>query len=156
MYIYPVDYDTSLGAMQSPHIQTNRMISAGWNIVGSGTTTSAAGTHGQTGNVTFDQALTATPKTIKITRVSTEDQPTAANAGFDGVWTLNADASSASGHCFVLPAHIKNTLVVDAGDIEWIRDGNNYAGISKFVTNSEVVRYFGKMCPHGVLLEVEC
>lgn len=156
MYIYPVDYDTSLGAMQSPHIQTNRNTTTGWNIVGSGTTTSAAGTHGQTGDVHFEQPLTSTPKTIKITRVSTEDQPTAANAGFDGVWTLNADASSASGYCFILPAHTKKTLAVDAGDIEWIRDGSNYAGISKFVTNSAAVQYFGKTCPHGVLLEVEC
>lgn len=156
MYIYPVDYDTSLGAMQSPHIQTNRRITAGWNIAGSGTTTSPAGTHGQTGDVHFEQPLTSTPKTIKITRVSTEDQPTAANAGFDGEWTLNADATAASGHCFILPAHTKKTLVVDAGDIEWIRDGNNYAGISKFVTNSAAVQYFGKTCPHGVLLEVEC
>lgn len=156
MYIYPVDYDTSLGAMQSPHIQTNRQLTTGWNIVGSGTTTSAAGVHGQTGDVHFEQPLTSTPKTIKITRVSTEDQPTAANAGFDGVWTLNADATAANGHCFILPAHNKKQLVVDAGDIEWIRDGNNYAGISKFVTNSAAVQYFGKTCPHGVLLEVEC
>ena len=156
MYIYPVDYDTSLGAMQSPHIQTSRKDSKGWNIVGSGTTTSPAGVHGNTGNVTFEQPLTSIPKTVKITRVSTEDQSTAANAGFDGVWTLNADASAASGHCLILPAHTKKTLVVDAGDIEWIRDGNNYAGISKFVTNSAAVQYFGKTCPHGVLLEVEC
>lgn len=156
MYIYPVDYDTSLGAMQSPYIQTNRRTLAGWNIAGSGTTTSAAGTHGQTGDVHFEQPLTSTPKTIKITRVSTEDQPTAANAGFDGVWTLNADASAASGHCLILPAHTKKTIAVDAGDIEWIRDGSNYAGISKFVTNSAAVQYFGKTCPHGVLLEVEC
>ena len=156
MYIYPSDYDTSLGAMQSPHIQTGRKNSAGWNTVGSKTTTSPGGTHGMTGNVTFENALTATPKTIKITRVSTEDQPTAANAGFDGVWTLNADATAANGHCLILPAHTKKTLVVDAGDIEWIRDGNNYAGISKFVTNSAQVQYFGKTCPHGVLLEVEC
>lgn len=156
MYIYPVDYDTSLGAMQSPYIQTNRNTTAGWNIAGSGTTTSPAGTHGQTGDVHFEQPLTSTPKTIKITRVSTEDQPVAANAGFDGEWTLNADATAASGHCFILPAHTKKPLVVDAGDIEWIRDGNNYAGISKFVTNSAAVQYFGKTCPHGVLLEVEC
>ena len=156
MYIYPVDYDTSLGAMQSPHIQTNRKVLAGWNIAGSGTTTSPAGTHGQTGDVHFEQPLTSIPKTIKITRVSTEDQPTAANAGFDGVWTLNADATAASGHCFILPAHTKKTLAVDAGDIKWIRDGNNYSGISKFVTNSAAVLYFGKLCPHGVLLEVEC
>lgn len=156
MYIYPSDYDTSLGAMQSPHIQTARNGQAGWNIAGSKTTTSAAGTHGQTGDVHFEQPLTSIPKTIKITRVSTEDQPTAANAGFDGVWTLNADATEASGHCFILPAHTKKTLAVDAGDIEWIRDGNNYAGISKFVTNSAAVQYFGKTCPHGVLLEVEC
>ena len=88
--------------------------------------------------------------------MSTEDQPTAANAGFDGVWNLNADATAANGHCLILPAHNKKTLVVDAGDIEWIRDGNNYAGISKFVTNSAQVQYFGKTCPHGVLLEVEC
>lgn len=156
MYIYPVDYDASLGAMQSPHIQTGRQNSTGWNIVGSGTTTSPAGVHGNTGNVTFEKALTATPKTIKITRVSTSDQPTAANAGFDGEWTLNADATAASGHCLILPAHTKKTLAVDAGDIEWIRDGNDYAGISKFVTNSAAVQYFGKTCPHGVLLEVEC
>lgn len=156
MYIYPVDYDTSLGAMQSPYIQTNRRNLAGWNIAGSGTTTSAAGTHGQTGDVHFEQPLTSTPKTIKITRVSTEDQPTAANAGFDGVWTLNADATTADGHCLILPAHTKKTLAVDAGDIEWIRDGSNYAGISKFVTNSAAVQYFGKTCAHGVLLEVEC
>lgn len=156
MYIYPVDYDASLGAMQSPHIQTNRKTTAGWNIVGSGTTSSPGGTHGQTGDVHFEKALTAIPKTIKITRVSTEDQPTAANAGYDGEWTLNADATAASGHCFILPAHTKKTLVVDAGDITWIRDGNNYAGISKFVTNSAAVQYFGKTCPHGVLLEVEC
>ena len=156
MYIYPSDYDTSLGAMQSPYIQTQRQNQAGWNTVGSKTTTSPGGTHGMTGNVTFENALTATPKTIKITRVSTEDQPTAANAGFDGVWNLNADATAANGHCLILPAHNKKTLVVDAGDIEWIRDGNNYAGISKFVTNSAQVQYFGKTCPHGVLLEVEC
>lgn len=156
MYIYPSDYDVSLGAMQSPHIQTDRKISAGWNIVGSKETTSPGGTHGMTGNVTFENALTATPKTIKITRVSAEDQPIAANAGFDGVWNLNADATAASGHCFILPAHTSKTLAVDAGDIEWIRDGNNYAGISKFVTNSAQVLYIGKMCPHGVLLEVEC
>lgn len=156
MYIYPDDYDASLGAMQSPHIQTNREISAGWNIVGSETTTSPAGTHGMTGNVTFEQALTATPKTIKITRISTSDQPSAANAGYDGEWTLNADASAASGHCYILTNHTRKALAVDAGDIKWIRDGNNYAGISKFVTNSAAVQYFGKMCPHGVLLEVEC
>ena len=156
MYIYPSDYDVSLGAMQSPHIQTTRKNQQGWNTVGSKTTTSPGGTHGMTGNVTFENALTATPKTIKITRVSTEDQPTAANAGFDGVWNLNADATAANGHCLILPAHTKKTLVVDAGDIEWIRDGNNYAGISKFVTNSAQVQYFGKTCPHGVLLEVEC
>ena len=156
MYIYPSDYDTSLGAMQSPYIQTERRNQAGWNTVGSKTTTSPGGTHGMTGNVTFENALTATPKTIKITRVSTEDQPTAANAGFDGVWNLNADATAANGHCLILPAHTKKTLAVDAGDIEWIRDGNNYAGISKFVTNSAAVQYFGKTCPHGVLLEVEC
>lgn len=156
MYIYPADYDISLGAMQSPYIQTNRKNSSGWNIVGSGTTTSPAGIHGNTGNVTFEQALTATPKTIKITRVSTDDQPGAANAGYDGVWTLNTDATTANGHCYILTNHTKKTLAVDAGDIEWIREGNNYSGISKFVTNSAAVQYFGKTCPHGVLLEVEC
>lgn len=156
MYLYPADYDASLGAMQSPHIQTNRENSKGWNIVGSETTASPAGVHGQTGNITFEQALTAIPKTIKITRISTADVPTAANAGYDGVWTLNADATAASGHCYILTTHTRKTLAVDAGDIEWIRDGNNYAGISKFVTNSAAVQYFGKMCPQGVLLEVEC
>lgn len=156
MYIYPTDYDTSLGAMQSPHIQTNRKVSAGWNIVGSETTASPAGTHGQTGNITFEQALTATPKTLKITRISTADAPNANNAGYDGVWNFNSDATTATGTCFHLSNHAKLNLQVDAGDIKWIRDGNNYAGISKFVTNSAVLYYFGKMCPHGVLLEVEC
>lgn len=156
MYIYPADYDTSLGAMQSPYIQTNRNDLAGWNIVGSAPTTSEAGTHGLTGDVHFEQPLTSTPKTIKITRVSTDDLPPAGNAGYDGVWTLNADATTADGHCYSLRNHTKKTLAVVAGDIEWIRDGSNYAGISKFVTNSAVVQYFSKECPHGVLLEVEC
>lgn len=156
MYIYPSDYDTSLGAMQEPNIKTNRAISAGWNIVGSGTTSSPAGVHGQTGNIGFEQALTAIPKTIKITRISTTDVPTAANAGYDGVWNLNADATAATGTCKILKGGQLKTLTVDAGDITWIKDGNNYAGISLFVTNSAAVQYFGKMCPHGVLLEVEC
>lgn len=156
MYIYPSDYDTSLGAMQEPNIKTDRATSAGWNIAGSGTTSSPAGVHGQTGNIGFEQALTAIPKTIKITRISTSDVPTAANAGYDGVWNLNADATSATGTCKILQAGTTKTLRVDAGDIAWIKDGNNYAGISLFVTNSAAVQYFGKMCPHGVLLEVEC
>lgn len=156
MYIYPSDYDTSLGAMQEPNIKTDRPTSAGWNIAGSGTTSSPAGVHGQTGNIGFAQALTAIPKTIKITRISTDDVPTAANAGYDGVWNLNADATAATGTCKILPAGTNKTLTVDAGDIAWIKDGNNYAGISLFVTNSAAVQYFGKMCPHGVLLEVEC
>lgn len=156
MYIYPSDYDVSLGAMQSPHFQTTRNNDYGWNIVGSESTTSAAGTHGLTGNITFEQALTATPKTLKITRISTADQPVSNNAGYDGVWNFNSDATTATGTCFHLANHIKLNLQVDAGDINWIRDGNNYAGISKFVTNSAVLYYFGKTCPHGVLLEVEC
>lgn len=156
MYIYPSDYDTSLGAMQSPHLQTTRKNESGWNVVGSESTTSAAGTHGLTGNITFEQALTATPKTLKITRISTADQPIANNAGYDGVWNFNADATTATGTCFHLANHSKLNLQVDAVDIKWIRDGNNYAGISKFVTNSAVLYYFGKTCPHGVLLEVEC
>lgn len=156
MYIYPSDYDVSLGAMQSPHFQTTRKDQNGWNIVGSESTTSAAGTHGLTGDITFEQALTATPKTIKITRISTDDQPNANNAGYDGVWNFNADATTATGTCFHLANHSKLNLQVNAGDIKWIRDGNNYAGISKFVTNSAVLYYFGKTCPHGVLLEVEC
>ena len=156
MYIYPSDYDVSLGAMQSPHFQTTRSTEYGWNIVGSESTTSAAGTHGLTGDITFEQALTATPKTIKITRISTADQPIANNAGYDGVWNFNADATTATGTCFHLGNHSKLNLQVDAGDIKWIRDGNNYTGISKFVTNSAVLYYFGKTCPHGVLLEVEC
>lgn len=156
MYIYPSDYDVSLGAMQSPHFQTTRKDENGWNIVGSESTTSAAGTHGLTGDITFEQALTATPKTIKITRISTADQPSANNAGYDGVWNFNSDATTATGTCFHLANHLKLNLQVDAGDIKWIRDGNNYTGISKFVTNSAVLYYFGKMCPHGVLLEVEC
>lgn len=155
MYIYPSDYDVSLGAMQSPHCQTARKNANGWNIVGSESTTSAAGTHGLTGNITFEQALTATPKTIKITRMSTADAPFANNAGYDGVWNFNSDATTATGTCFHLK-NLKLNLQVDAGDIKWIRDGNNYAGISKFVTNSDVLYYFGKTCPHGVLLEVEC
>lgn len=156
MYIYPSDYDVSLGAMQSPHIQTTRKNDNGWNIVGSESTDSAAGTHGLTGNITFEQALTATPKTLKITRISTADQPTSNNAGYDGVWNFNSDATTATGTCFHLANHSKLNLQVNAGDIKWIRDGNNYAGISKFVTNSAVLSYFGKTCPHGVLLEVEC
>ena len=156
MYIYPSDYDVSLGAMQSPHFQTTRKDENGWNIVGSESTTSAAGTHGLTGDITFEQALTATPKTIKITRISTADQPSANNAGYDGVWNFNSDATTATGTCFHLANHLKLNLQVDAGDIKWIRDGNNYTGISKFVTNSAVLYYFGKTCPHGVLLEVEC
>lgn len=156
MYIYPSDYDTSLGAMQEPHIQTTRKNEHGWNIVGSESTTSAAGSHGLTGNITFEQALTATPKTLKITRISTADQPISNNAGYDGVWNFNSDATTATGTCFHLANHSKLNLQVDAGDIKWIRDGNNYAGISKFVTNSAVLYYFGKTCPHGVLLEVEC
>lgn len=156
MYIYPSDYDVGLGAMQSPHIQTTRKNEYGWNIVGSESTASAAGTHGLTGNITFEQALTATPKTLKITRISTDDQPISNNAGYDGVWNFNSDATAATGTCFHLSNHSKVNLQVDAGDIKWIRDGNNYAGISKFVTNSAVLYYFGKICPHGVLLEVEC
>lgn len=156
MYIYPSDYDTSLGAMQEPNIKTGRGTASGWNIAGSGTTSSPAGVHGQTGNIGFEQALTAIPKTIKITRISTADVPTAANAGYDGVWNLNADATSATGTCKFLPAGTTKTLTVSTGDITWIKDGNNYAGISLFVTNSAYVMYFGKMCPHGVLLEVEC
>ena len=156
MYIYPSDYDTSLGAMQSPHLQTTRKNENGWNIVGSESTNSAAGTHGLTGNITFEQALTATPKTLKITRISTDDQPRANNAGYDGVWNFNSDATTATGTCFHLANHSKLNLQVNAGDIKWIRDGNNYAGISKFVTNSATLYYFGKTCPHGVLLEVEC
>lgn len=156
MYIYQSDYDVSLGAMQSPHIQTSRRKDQGWNIVGSESTTSAAGTHGMTGEITFEQALTATPKTIKITRISTDDQPTANNAGYDGVWNFNSDATTATGTCFHLANHSKLNLRVDAGDIKWIRDGNNYTGISKFVTNSATLYYFGKTCAHGVLLEVEC
>lgn len=156
MYIYPADYDVGLGAMQSPHFQTTRNDANGWNIVGSESTASAAGTHGLTGNITFEQALTATPKTLKITRISTADQPSANNAGYDGVWNFNSDATTATGTCFHLTNHTKLNLQVDAGDIKWIRDGNNYAGISKFVTNSAVLYYFGKTCPHGVLLEVEC
>lgn len=156
MYIYPSDYDVSLGAMQSPHLQTNRKNEYGWNIVGSESTDSAAGTHGTTGNITFEQALTATPKTLKITRISTADQPMSNNAGYDGVWNFNSDATTATGTCFHLSNHSKLNLQVNAGDIKWIRDGNNYAGISKFVTNSAVLCYFGKTCPHGVLLEVEC
>lgn len=156
MYIYPANYDVGLGAMQSPHFQTTRNDANGWNIVGSESTASAAGTHGLTGNITFEQALTATPKTLKITRISTADQPSANNAGYDGVWNFNSDATTATGTCFHLTNHTKLNLQVDAGDIKWIRDGNNYAGISKFVTNSAVVYYFGKTCPHGVLLEVEC
>lgn len=156
MYIYPADYDVGLGAMQSPHFQTTRNNANGWNIVGSESTASAAGTHGLTGNITFEQALTATPKTLKITRISTADQPSANNAGYDGVWNFNSDATTATGTCFHLTNHTKLNLQVDAGDIKWIRDGNNYAGISKFVTNSAVLYYFGKTCPHGVLLEVEC
>ena len=156
MYIYPSDYNTSLGAMQSPHFQTTRKDQNGWNIVGSESTDSAAGTHGLTGNITFEQALTATPKTLKITRISTDDQPGSNNAGYDGVWNFNSDATTATGTCFHLSNHSKLNLQVNAGDIKWIRDGNNYAGISKFVTNSDVLYYFGKTCPHGVLLEVEC
>lgn len=156
MYIYPSDYDVSLGAMQSPHFQTTRKDGNGWNIVGSESTTSAAGTHGLTGDITFEQALTATPKTIKITRISTADLPGANNAGYDGVWNFNSDATTATGTCFHLTNQSKLNLQVDAGDIKWIRDGNNYTGISKFVTNSAVLYYFGKTCPHGVLLEVEC
>lgn len=156
MYIYPSDYDVSLGAMQSPHFQTTRKNELGWNIVGSESTTSAAGTHGLTGNITFEQALTATPKTLKITRISTADQPNANNAGYDGVWNFNSDATTATGTCFHLANHSKLNLQVNAGDIKWIRDGTNYAGISKFVTNSATLYYFGKTCPHGVLLEVEC
>lgn len=156
MYIYPSDYDVSLGAMQSPHIQTTREDQHGWNIVGSESTTSPAGTHGLTGNITFEQALTATPKTIKITRMSTADQPGSNNAGYDGVWNFNSDATTATGTCFHLTNNSKLNLQVAAGDIKWIRDGNNYAGISKFVTNSATLYYFGKTCPHGVLLEVEC
>lgn len=156
MYIYPANYDVGLGAMQSPHSQTTRNDANGWNIVGSESTASAAGTHGLTGNITFEQALTATPKTLKITRISTADQPSANNAGYDGVWNFNSDATTATGTCFHLTNHTKLNLQVDAGDIKWIRDGNNYAGISKFVTNSAVLYYFGKTCPHGVLLEVEC
>lgn len=156
MYIYPANYDVGLGAMQSPHFQTTRNDANGWNIVGSESTASAAGTHGLTGNITFEQALTATPKTLKITRISTADQPSANNAGYDGVWNFNSDATTATGTCFHLTNHTKLNLQVDAGDIKWIRDGNNYAGISKFVTNSAVLYYFGKTCPHGVLLEVEC
>lgn len=156
MYIYPSNYDVSLGAMQSPHVQTTRKDENGWNIVGSESTTSAAGTHGLTGDITFEQALTATPKTIKITRISTADQPISNNAGYDGVWNFNADATTATGTCFHIANHSKLNLQVDAGDIKWIRDGNNYTGISKFVTNSAVLYYFGKTCPHGVLLEVEC
>lgn len=156
MYIYPSDYDVSLGAMQSPHIQTTRINDNGWNIVGSESTDSAAGTHGLTGNITFEQALTATPKTLKITRISTADQPSANNAGYDGVWNFNSDATTATGTCFHLKNNSKVNLQVNAGDIKWIRDGNNYAGISKFVTNSAVLYYFGKTCQHGVLLEVEC
>ena len=156
MYIYPSDYDTSLGAMQEPHIQTERAIHAGWNIVGSGTTSSPGGVHGKTGDVHFEQPLTSTPKTIKITRISTADVPTAANAGYDGVWNLNADATAATGTCKILSAGNNKKLEVAAGDITWIKDGNNYAGISLFVTNSAAVQYFGKTCAHGVLLEVEC
>ena len=156
MYIYPSDYDTSLGAMQEPNIKTDRHTDKGWNIAGSGTTSSPAGVHGQTGNIGFEQALTKIPKTIKITRISTADVPTAANAGYDGVWNLNADATAATGTCKILHAGTTKTLEVVAGDIAWIKDGNNYAGISLFVTNSAAVQYFGKMCPHGVLLEVEC
>lgn len=156
MYIYPSDYNVSMGAMQSPHFQTTRKDQNGWNIVGSESTTSAAGTHGLTGNITFEQALTATPKTLKITRISTDDLPSASNAGYDGVWNFNSDATTATGTCFHLSNHSKLNLQVNAGDIKWIRDGNNYAGISKFVTNSATLYYFGKTCPHGVLLEVEC
>ncbi len=156
MYIYPSDYDTSLGAMQSPYIQTTRNNANGWNIVGSESTTSAVGTHGLTGDVTFEQALTATPKTLKITRVSTADVPGANNAGYDGTWNFNADATTATGTCYHLTNHSKVNLQVDIGDIKWIKDGSNYTGISKFVTNSAVLYYFGKYCPHGVLLEVEC
>lgn len=156
MYIYPSDYNVSLGAMQSPHFQTTRKNELGWNIVGSESTTSAAGTHGLTGNITFEQALTATPKTLKITRISTDDQPISNNAGYDGVWNFNSDATTATGTCFHLANHSKLNLQVNAGDIKWIRDGNNYSGISKFVTNSATLYYFGKTCPHGVLLEVEC
>lgn len=156
MYIYPANYDVGLGAMQSPHFQTTRADANGWNIVGSESTASAAGTHGLTGNITFEQALTATPKTLKITRISTADQPRANSAGYDGVWNFNSDATTATGTCFHLASPTKLNLQVDAGDIKWIRDGNNYAGISKFVTNSAVLYYFGKTCPHGVLLEVEC
>lgn len=156
MYIYPSDYDVSLGAMQSPHVQTTRKNEHGWNIVGSESTASAAGTHGLTGNITFEQALTATPKTLKITRISTADQPSSNNAGYDGVWNFNSDATTATGTCFHLANHSKLNLQVNAGDIKWIRDGNNYSGISKFVTNSATLYYFGKTCPHGVLLEVEC
>lgn len=156
MYIYPSDYDVSLGAMQSPHVQTTRKNEHGWNIVGSESTASAAGTHGLTGNITFEQALTATPKTLKITRISTADQPSSNNAGYDGVWNFNSDATTATGTCFHLANHSKLNLQVNAGDIKWIRDGNNYSGISKFVTTSDTLYYFGKTCPHGVLLEVEC
>ena len=156
MYIYPSDYNTSLGAMQEPNIKTGRDTSNGWNIVGSGTTSSPAGVHGQTGNIGFEQALTKIPKTIKITRISTADVPTAANAGYDGVWNLNADATAATGTCKILPSETTKKLEVVAGDITWIKDGDNYAGISLFVTNSAAVQYFGKMCPHGMLLEVEC
>ena len=156
MYIYPANYDVGLGAMQSPHFQTTRNDENGWNTVGSESTTSAAGTHGLTGDITFEQALTATPKTLKITRISDADQPLANNAGYDGVWNFNSDATTATGTCFHLANHTKLNLKVDAGDIKWIRDGNNYAGISKFVTNSAVLYYFGKTCPHGVLLELEC
>lgn len=156
MYIYPSDYNTSLGAMQEPNIKTGRATSNGWNIVGSGTTSSPAGVHGQTGNIGFEQALTKIPKTIKITRISTADVPTAANAGYDGVWNLNADATAATGTCKILTSETTKKLEVVAGDITWIKDGDNYAGISLFVTNSAAVQYFGKMCPHGVLLEVEC
>ena len=156
MYIYPSDYNTSLGAMQEPNIKTGRATSNVWNIVGSGTTSSPAGVHGQTGNIGFEQALTKIPKTIKITRISTADVPTAANAGYDGVWNLNADATAATGTCKILPSETTKKLEVVAGDITWIKDGDNYAGISLFVTNSAAVQYFGKMCPHGMLLEVEC
>lgn len=155
MYIYSSDYDTSLGAMQSPYVQTDRPNARGWNTVGSESTTSPAGTHGQTGNITFEQALTAIPKTIKITQISKEDAHTSSQDCYNGIWDLSADALSASGNC-MRGANIKTTLTVNVGDISWAKDGNNYAGITKFVTNSSETRYFSRNCPHGVILEVEC
>lgn len=155
VYIYPSDYNASTyGAMQEPYIQTDRASGTGWNIIGSGSPASSVGTHGQTGNWTFPAPLTITPKTLKITRISTEDIPNTASAAYDGVYTLSADAATATGTGKILTAGNTISLTVTAGDIAWIMDGTNYAGISLFCTDSSRTIYFGRICPHGVRVEV--